>query len=86
MIQLWIKNIYGEYTIMRGHFPLDEADVYYTYKLDMEIFIKKMYEFNCRFEKMNSYNNCVRFNSEEDAMAAKNWIEAQIVMNKIIGI
>lgn len=87
MKELWIRNIYGECTIMHGNFPFDFSDAHYTYKINVEVLENKMLEFNARFENtIDGFDNClVRFNNEQDAIAAKNWIEAQIVLNKLAG-
>lgn len=87
MKELWIRNSYGEYTIMQGHFPFDFSDAHYTCNFDLESFKNKMIDFNARFEIMiDGFDNClIRFDNETDAVAAKNWIEAQVIMNKLTG-
>ncbi len=88
MKELWIRNIYGECTIMRGDFPFDIADACHIYKLNTESFKEKMIEFNAKSKKVYySFDNCsFTFNNETDAIAAKNWIESQIIVNKNMGI
>lgn len=73
---------------MQSHFPFDFSDAYYKCKFDIESFKNKMLEFNARFEKIiDSFDNCsMRFDNETDALVTKNWIEAQIILNKLTGI
>ena len=63
---------------------LDDANIICDFGLKKDEFIKKMEEFNAEIHDCYLYISPI-FPIYEDAEAAKNWIEAQVLMIKLVG-